>query len=108
MFLRRWNNRSTTPGHSPRRQGPRPRRLSLEVLEDRTLLTTWFVWQFGGSDQFGNGTPNAPFQSIQQAINQAAAVGDTIKVAGGVYTYDPFNDLVAQGFGVTGVIQVVN
>src|SRR6516164_3418930 len=56
MFLQRWNNRPTSPRPGPRRQRPRVRRLSLEALEDRTLLTTWFVWQFGGSDQFGNGS----------------------------------------------------
>src|SRR5438067_113944 len=108
MFLHRWKNRPTSPGHAPRRQRPRARRLALEALEDRTLLTTWFVWQFGGSDQFGNGSPNAPYQTIQRAINQAATIGDTIKVAGGAYTYNPATDLIAQNFGVTGVIQVVN
>src|SRR5437660_12855550 len=98
MFLRRWNNRSTTPGHSPRRQGPRPRRLPLEVLEDRTLLTTWFVWQFGASDQFGHGTPNAPFQSIQQALHPATAAGAPTTVAAGARPYNPFNDLLPQDY----------
>jgi hypothetical protein len=96
-------NRSVLPA-TARRRHARPR---LELLEDRNLLTTFFVWQFGGSDQFGNGSINAPFQTIQQAVNLAAS-GDTIKVAGGVYTYNPATDQVIANFGATGVVQVVN
>ena len=65
MFLDRWNNRPKTPRPSPRRPRPHARRLSLEALEDRTLLTTWYVWQFGGSDQFGNGSGSGNGKEIK-------------------------------------------
>jgi hypothetical protein len=95
-------SRSPRPA-AVRRCRARPR---LEILEDRNLLTTWFVWQFGGSDQFGNGSIAAPYSTIQQAVNHAAS-GDTIKVAGGLYTYNPATDQVVASFGATGVVQVV-
>ncbi|MEQ8852748.1 hypothetical protein, partial [Gimesia sp.] len=71
-----------------------------EVLEDRTLLTTFFVDDdfTSGSDFSGTdtdpgtgGDQNAvwnvtAFATIQAAINAAAATGDTIQVAAGTYS----------------------
>src|SRR6266851_3070308 len=104
-LLHRWHtprNRRSPRAAIPRNQA-RPR---LETLEDRNLLSTFYVWQFGGSDN-NNGSTSTPFQTIQRAVNQAAS-GDTIKVAGGVYTYNPATDFVVAGYGTTGVVQVVN
>jgi hypothetical protein len=104
--LYRWQtSRSRPPRPAVARRQARPR---LEALEDRCLLTTWYVWQVGGSDQFGNGSIAAPYSTIQQAVNHAAVSGDTIKVAGGVYTYSPATDQVVASYGATGVVQVVN
>jgi hypothetical protein len=105
--LYRWQpSRSRPPRPAAARwRRARPR---LEALEDRCLLTTWYVWQFGGSDQFGTGSIAAPYQTIQQAVNHAAVSGDTVKVAGGVYTYSPATDGVVASYGATGVVQVVN
>ncbi|QGQ22588.1 hypothetical protein F1728_07810 [Gimesia benthica] len=71
-----------------------------EVLEDRTLLTTFFVDDdyTSGSDFSGTdtdpgtgGDQNAvwnvtAFATIQDAVNAAAASGDTIQVAAGTYS----------------------
>jgi hypothetical protein len=105
--LCRWQPSRSRPPRpaAARRRRARPR---LEALEDRCLLTTWYVWQAGGSDQFGNGSITAPYQTIQQAVNHAAVSGDTVKVASGVYTYSPATDQVVASFGATGVVQVVN
>src|SRR5205085_11310756 len=90
-----------------------PRLPALEVLEDRTLLTTFFVSDFRGNDFFGNGSAAAPFKSIQRAADQAAD-GDAVAVTGGVYTYFnlrrsvPGGDNVLNAFGTTAVVDVVN
>jgi hypothetical protein len=84
----------------------RRNRLHLELLEDRTLPTTFFVWQFIGSDTAGNGTMVAPFQSIQKAVNLATD-GDTIRVAGGLYTHNAAADEFSN-LGTTGVVVVFN
>lgn len=91
------------PAKSPRRGGRR-RRPGLERLEDRQLLTTWFVAP-GGSDSAA-GTAAAPFRSIQTAVNRAAASGDAIKIAAGSYTYNPAADVTSQGFGVAAVVEL--
>src|SRR5436309_7824314 len=60
----------------------RGRRLVVEALEPRELLSTYYV-SMTGSD--GNpGTLAAPFKTIQRAANSAGA-GDTVLVRGGVY-----------------------
>src|SRR6202035_1857189 len=67
------------------------RRPLLETLEDRTLLSTFFVAAFGGNDANPGTSPQAPFQSIEAAVN-ASGNGDVIKVAGGTYGYNPAQD----------------
>jgi hypothetical protein len=78
-----------------RKTVPQYRRLELEWLESRDLLAVLHVLAAGGNDTSGNGSPSAPFQSIQRAIN-AAATNDTIKVAGGTYTYSQAQDQAAN------------
>ncbi|MEQ8855829.1 LamG-like jellyroll fold domain-containing protein, partial [Gimesia sp.] len=84
-----------------------------EVLEDRTLLTTFFVDDnyTGASDFTGTdtdpvtgGDQNAvfgftAFATIQEAINAAAASGDIINVAAGTYAEDVIVDksVILQG-----------
>ena len=59
------------------------RRPAIEQLESRELLSsTWFVSP-GGSNQ-NPGTPESPFQTIQQAANLAHA-GDHVEILAGVY-----------------------
>jgi uncharacterized repeat protein (TIGR01451 family) len=58
----------------------------LERLEDRTVLTTWFV-ATSGNDLINNGmTAGTPFATINKALMSAATSGDTIMVAPGQYT----------------------
>jgi hypothetical protein len=68
-----------------RSTGPRPRsfRPRLEGLEDRRLLSTYFV-ATNGSDR-NPGTQAQPFGTIQHALNVASQPGDTIDVRGGTY-----------------------
>jgi hypothetical protein len=55
----------------------------LEVLEDRSLLSTYFVSTTGSN---GNpGTFSQPFRTIQHALDVASQPGDTIEVRGGTY-----------------------
>jgi hypothetical protein len=65
------------------------------------------VWDFGGNDSTGNGTAAAPFKSIQKAVNTANS-GDTIQVAGGVYTYNAAQDQTSQFFGFSSVVFIPN
>ncbi|HWE02470.1 MAG TPA: right-handed parallel beta-helix repeat-containing protein [Tepidisphaeraceae bacterium] len=58
------------------------RRATIETLEDRRLLTAWFVSTGGLASN--NGTLNEPFATIQAAAN-AAQPGDTVYVMGGAY-----------------------
>jgi hypothetical protein len=91
------------PVRRPVRQAVRPRATpQLEVLEDRAVPVL-HVASFGGSDVFGNGSPTAPFQSIQKAVN-IAGTGEIIKVAQGSYTYNPAQDIY---FGILGTNAVV-
>ncbi len=60
-----------------------PRRLRLEYLEERSLLSTYLV-ATDGSDQ-NAGTLASPFATIQFALNQAILPGDTVQVRGGTY-----------------------
>src|SRR5438128_1378228 len=63
----------------PRTAPPRRRtRLSLDLLEDRRMLSTLFV------DDDGMQKHNAGFTSIQAAVD-AAHPGDTIRVSPGTY-----------------------
>jgi hypothetical protein len=104
-FVKTWlapRNRRLPP--QARRVASRP---ALELLEGRTLPSTFIVYGFGGSDVTGNGSAQAPFQSIQKAVN-VAQNGDTIKVAGGLYTYTPSQDPYAPLYGTTAVVDVVN
>ncbi|QDU49052.1 golvesin C-terminal-like domain-containing protein [Gimesia panareensis] len=89
-----------------------------EVLEDRTLLTTFFVdddytaaSDFTGTDTDPGtgGDQNAvwnvtAFATIQEAVTAAAASGDTIQVAAGTYneniTLSKHVDLVGAQAGV--------
>ncbi len=79
--------------------------LSLETLEDRTVPSTFFVAN-GGSDVSGGGGQGNPFASIQFAINTANS-GDTIKVAGGTYTYNAAADQLQSQIGTTAVAVIV-
>ncbi|WP_417394712.1 LamG-like jellyroll fold domain-containing protein, partial [Gimesia chilikensis] len=102
-----------------------------EVLEDRTLLTTFFVDDdyTGASDFTGTdtdpvtgGDQNAvfgftAFATIQEAINAAAASGDIIKVAAGTYAEDVIVDksVILQGanagiagYGVRGAESLID
>jgi hypothetical protein len=90
-----------------RRPAHRGRPLTLESLEERAQPSTFIVYGFGGSDVFGDGSAAAPFQSIQRAVNVAQS-GDTIRVAGGVYHYNYFQDQYQQFFGTTAVVDVIN
>src|SRR4051812_42656710 len=85
-FLSLWTRlRRCTPS-SPQASVHRPR-LVLESLEDRVVPTTFYVDTVAGAaDAAAFGTaPDHPFRSIQYAVNQAAAAGDTVEVAGGTY-----------------------
>jgi hypothetical protein len=70
------------------------RRLLIEHLEDRTLLSTFFV-ALSGSDATPDGTnPATPFRSVQAAINAAASTSDgadVVKVASGTYNDGTFD-----------------
>ena len=59
------------------------RRLFLEALEDRQVLSLLFVSPTGSDTAAG--TITAPFKTIQRAVNVAQA-GDTIDLRGGTYS----------------------
>ena len=58
------------------------RACSLEALEDRTLMSTWYV--ANGGSNYAAGSLAAPLASVQTAVNKAHA-GDTIILRGGSY-----------------------
>jgi hypothetical protein len=62
---------------------PRWFRPQLEVLEDRQLLSTYYV-ATTGSDA-NPGTLAQPFRTIQHGLDVATAPGDTVYVRGGTY-----------------------
>ena len=80
-------------------------RLFVEMLEARDLLATLFV-AIDGNDG-GAGSAADPFQSIQQAANVAGS-GDTIRVAGGTYTYTPAADLAGENIGTRQVVTILD
>jgi hypothetical protein len=103
-MVRSWLRART---ETARRKVRRPqRRLWLEGLEDRTLLSVFFVAVNGGNDA-NAGTVQAPFQSIQRAVN-VAHNGDTIEVAAGTYTYNFFQDVNAPVIGIQAVVSLFN
>ena len=57
---------------------------AVERLEGRRLLSTINV-DAGNTTGFENGTPANPYRTIQAAINNSAASGDTISIAAGKY-----------------------
>ena len=63
--------------------GQRKSRLRIDVLEDRSLLSTYFVSE-AGSD-LAAGSLASPFATIQYALNQAVLPGDTVQVRAGTY-----------------------
>jgi hypothetical protein len=58
-------------------------RLELETLEQRQLLSAYFVAP--GGDDSGPGTLAQPLGTIQFALDQAAQPGDVVYVRGGTY-----------------------
>ncbi len=94
---------------SPIRNRTNRHRPRLEVLEDRTLPANFYVATFG-VDAAGRGAPNAPFRSIQFAIDQSTS-GDRLHVANGTYTYfdnQPAADASFNFLGVQAVATVFN
>ncbi len=85
QYLRATNRRSCRQRSSRRLAGrpPQTRRLRLESLETRNLLTSLFV-ATDGDDASGDGSIVAPFQTVQHAVN-AADPGDVINLRGGTY-----------------------
>ncbi len=77
-------NRTVRPRRRPlRRKPPAVRRLQLESLEGRHLLTSLFV-ATDGDDASGDGSLNAPFRTVQHAVG-AADPGDVIELRAGTY-----------------------
>ena len=58
-------------------------RLELEALEDRCLLSSYFVASTG--NDHNPGTITQPFATIQHALNVATNPGDTVNVRAGTY-----------------------
>jgi pectin methylesterase-like acyl-CoA thioesterase len=77
-------------------------RLRVEMLECRTMLTTYFV---GASATGGSGAPDDPYGLIQDAVNAAAASPgpDMVVLRPGQYTENikitDSNPVTVQGIG---------
>jgi len=88
------------------------RTLGFEGLENRELLATLYVAPTGSDS--GPGTTTSPFRNIQEAVT-AASSGDQIRVAAGVYTFDPVSDHFGSkgqfsysgSLGTTAVVSVI-
>ena len=83
------------------RRRQQDRRLAVEPLEDRTLLSVYYVDKPGdgigpgGSDSSNNGTSvSTPYATIAKA-NSMVHAGDTVLIRGGTYT----NDQIAPALG---------
>jgi hypothetical protein len=89
-------------GQSARQSVISTRRSSavIENLEDRTLMSTYYVATGGSND--ASGSIKAPLKTIQYAINKAKD-GDTINVRGGDYRLSSglriTKGLTIQGYG---------
>jgi hypothetical protein len=80
IFSKQW--RSLRAKFKARRAPAKIRPVPIEALEDRRLLSAWFVSTTGAASN--NGSLNAPFATIQEAAN-VAKPGDTVFIMGGVY-----------------------
>ena len=76
----RFFNSSCRPRRKALRRSFQPQ---LETLEERTLLSTYFVSPTGNNAN--PGTLLSPFKTIQHALNVAAHAGDTVEVRAGTY-----------------------
>lgn len=104
-LLRKFVQRKTKPTRKPTTFRP-----SLDGLEDRLVPATFAVAPTG-QDAAGFGTAQAPYRTIQFALNQAGN-GDTVLVAAGTYTYNAATDITSQqpplGIGATAAVVVFN
>ena len=103
-LTRLWRSKLTSK-ISTRRTGRT--RLHCEALDERIVPTTWFVSN-GGNDGSAGTAPNVAFQSIQRAINAAAATGDTIEVSTGTYGYVSSQDINYRFLGENAVAVILN
>ncbi len=76
-------NRSSSRNRRRERLAASVGRYRIEPLENRILLTTWYVSTSTGLNS-NPGSAGAPFQTIQAAAN-VAEPGDTVLIQGGVY-----------------------
>src|SRR5579871_4596094 len=74
------NRLGTKPSPTARRRNVR---LNLEALEDRCLLSTYYVATTGSNSNPGSLTQ--PFLTIQHALDVATNPGDTVEVRAGTY-----------------------
>ena len=71
---------------SATRRRPSPGRIdTLESLESRFLLSTYFVSASGGSDAYGGTSDALAFKTLQKAAN-VVKPGDTVRVRAGTYS----------------------
>jgi len=72
-----WGSRKTS-------RSPRGRRVEVEILEGRRLLTTLFV-DSSNTTGIEDGTAPHPYHLIQEGIDHSTSPGDTVSVAAGIY-----------------------